>query len=297
MAFEDFARHLSAQASPVTVGGYVRDLQQFAVWFEHTNGETLEPERVTPSDVREYRNWLQRRGLRAATVNRRLAAVRAWLDWARHQGRISENPARRVPGLREQPPGLRWLDKRERYALRRAAERILQVARLRYPVRWVVYERDALLTLFLLNTGLRAGEVVRLRWSDVVLGERKGHLLVRGKGDKQRVVPLNKAARDALRRWKTTRRDADIEGDQVWAVRDGLTVRTVQRAVARVAREAGVEATPHVLRHTFAKSLVDAGVSLEKVARILGHKSLDTTRRYVEPSAQDLARAVEEVAL
>lgn len=294
--FSEFAAYLQARKSALTVRGYLADLRAFAQWFEQVNGEPLTPAAVTPTDVRAYRRWLQRQGRKAATVNRRLAAVRAWLAWAVGEGIIQSNPADEVQGVRETVPGLRWLDKRERYALQRAAERILQTARLRYPRRWVVYERDALLVLFLLNTGLRVGEVVRLAQPDLTLSERKGQVVVRGKGNKQRLVPLNNAARKAIRRWLHIRKEAGLANGPLWGTGEALTERTVQRAVARVAREAHLEdVTPHVLRHTFAKSLVDAGVGLEKVAALLGHSSIETTRRYVLPGEQELLQAVEAV--
>jgi len=292
--FDDFVRHLQDQdLATATVRGYLADLRAFARWYEQTNGEVLTPEVVTPTDIREYRTWLQRR-YKAATVNRRLQALRAWLEWAVAQGLAQSNPAAEVRLVREAKPGLRWLDKRERYALQRAAERVLQTARLYYPRRWVVYERDALLVLFLLHTGLRVGEVVRLTPDDLTLSDRKGQVVVRGKGNKQRVVPLNGAARKAVRRWLQAREDAVIFTGPLWGLGEGITPRTVQRAVRRIAHDARLDGvTPHVLRHTFAKSLVDAGVGLEQVAELLGHDNLETTRRYVQPSARDLQRAVE----
>ncbi len=301
--FEAFEQYLLSQdRSIATVVGYLADLRAFARWFTQTNGEAPTPEAVTPTDVREYRGWLQRRGLKAATVNRKLAALRAWLGWALGQGRIEANPAAQVRGVRTPQGGnIRWLGRREKYALVRAAEKILQTARLRYAERWAVYERDGLLVLFLLHTGLRVGEVVRLTEADLTLSDRKGQVLVRGKGNKQRVVPLNGAARKAVRHWLDVRRAfaeahrAALDAGPLWAVPgQGLTARTVQRAVERVAREAHLDGvTPHVLRHTFAKSLVDASVGLEKVAALLGHTSIETTRRYVAPGVKDLERAVE----
>jgi len=292
--FDAFAASMRARdLSPATVRGYLADLQDFARWFEQTNGEKPVPETVTPTDIREYRAWLQRR-LKAATVNRRLHALRAWLAWAQGEGFIQSNPADDVRLVRETAPSLRWLDKRERYALQRAAERILQTSRLRAPTRWVVYERDALLVLFLLNTGLRAGEVVRLSVDDLTLSDRKGQVIVRGKGNKQRTVHLNADARKAVRRWVKVREEAGVAAPTLWSTGGALTTRTVQRAVQRVAKEARLEnVTPHVLRHTFAKSLIDAGAGLEQVAELLGHSSIETTRRYVQPGENDLAKAVE----
>lgn len=289
-----FAEHLRLRDfSPATIKGYLADLRAFARWYEQTNGEAPTPEAVTPTDVREYRAWLNRR-LKASTVNRRLQALRAWLDWAVAAGLSQSNPAAEVRLVREAEPGLRWLDKRERYALQRAAERVIQTARLHYEHRWVVYERDALLVLFLLHTGLRVGEVVRLTPDDLTLSNRKGQIVVRGKGNKQRVVPLNGAARKAVRRWLKVREEAGLTGGPIWSTGRGLTPRTIQRAVERIAQEAHLDGvTPHVLRHTFAKSLVDAGVGLEQVAELLGHDSMDTTRRYVLPGERDLERAVE----
>jgi integrase/recombinase XerC len=76
-----------------------------------------------------------------------------------------------------------------------------------------------------------------------------------------------------------------------------LSSRSVQRAIRRIGLDAGLEGlTPHVLRHTFAKNLVDSGVGLEKVAALLGHSSLNTTRVYITPNLQDLEKAVEQVS-
>ena len=294
-AFRDYLQ--TRDLSPATVQGYVADLRQFARWFEQTNGEALTPSAVTPTDVREYRGWLQRRGLKAATVNRRLNALRAWLNYAVERGDIAANPAAQTRGVRVVRGGnVRWLTKQERYALQRAAERILQTARRLYPRRWAVHERDALLVLFLLNTGLRVGEAVRLTEADLTLTARAGSVLVRqGKGNKQRVVPLNAEARKAVKRWLETRGEAGITAGALWSASGkGLTTRAVQRAVERVAHEAKLDGvTPHVLRHTFAKALIDAGAGLQEVADLLGHANLQTTRIYIQPSAGDLARAVE----
>ena len=294
--FHGFHDYLQARdLSRSTVAGYLADLRAFARWFEQTNGEPLTPEAVTPTDVREYRGWLQRRGLKAATVNRKLNALRAWLDWARSAGLVEANPAASVRHVRAVKPAPRWLTKRERYALQRAAERILQTARTVHGKRWLNAARDALLVLFLLNTGLRVGETVALTEDDLTLRPRSGQVLVRrGKGNKQRVVPLNAEARKAVKRWLETREETGITATALWSVGEGLTTRTVQRAVERVAHEAKLDGvTPHVLRHTFAKALIDAGSGLQEVAELLGHSSLDTTRRYVQPSVRDLERAVE----
>jgi site-specific recombinase XerD len=152
--------------------------------------------------------------------------------------------------------------------------------------------------LFLLHTGLRLSESVDLRLGDVEISERRGSVLVRnGKGSKQRSIPLNSEARQAVRDWLAVRPQS--ESDHLWVGvegdgGDGLTGRTVQRMLRRYAQDAGLDdLTPHILRHTFAKNLVNRGVGLEKVASLLGHSSLNTTRIYVIPDDHDLEMAVE----
>jgi site-specific recombinase XerD len=114
---------------------------------------------------------------------------------------------------------------------------------------------------------------------------------------KQRAIPLNAEARQAVRDWLAVRPQS--ESDYLWVGvegdgGDGLTGRSVQRMLQRYAQDAGLaDLTPHVLRHTFAKNLVNKGVGLEKVASLLGHSSLNTTRIYVVPDERDLELAVE----
>ena len=297
-----YERHLVAQdKAPQTVRGYLSDLRLFVRWFEQSNGEAFEPQAVTPSDVRTYRQHLltlKRR--KANTVNRHLMSIRSYLDWAVGQGMIEQNPAELIKAVQQNPQAPRWLDKKEQYALQRAIEKDLQLSQLRYPVRITTRQRDAAMVILMLHTGLRLSELLGLHLGDVELTERKGLLHVLGKGRKERTIPLNTEARKALSSWLSIR--PETNGNEIVfialeQVSDGsLCGRSMQRVVRRLGQDAGLpKLSPHILRHTFAKNLVDAGVSLEKVAALLGHSNLNTTRIYITPGPRDLERAVNQI--
>lgn len=297
----DFEKYMNdLDLSALTVRGYLADLQHFSRWFEQTNGEVLTVTRITPTDVKEYKHFLVNTEQRkASTVNRRLAAIASLAKWARKTGQIQNDPTENIKGVANVAGGPKWLDKHEQYALSRALENDLQLSKLRYPKRWVTRRRDASLVMFLLNTGLRLNEAVQLRVKDVQLSERKGSVLVRnGKGGKQRNIPLNTEARKALQEWISVRPKSEF----LWTIVEGthdesLSGRAVQRILRRYGRDAKIEElTPHVCRHTFAKNLVDHEIGLEKVAALLGHSSLNTTRIYITPSERDLELAVENLS-
>ena len=173
-------------------------------------------------------------------------------------------------------------------------ENDLLLARQRYPRLWVIRLRDAAMVLTLLNTGLRVGELCALQMSDVLIGERKGSLVVRsGKGQKQRTIPLNGPARQLLSEWLAVRPEETGHALFIGQRGERVEARSVQRAVERATTTAGLQkVSPHTLRHSFAKALLDEGVTLEKVATLLGHNSLNTTRIYTTPSEHDLEEAV-----
>ena len=298
---DDFKKYLQSQdLAKLTLTGYLSDLSLFIQWFEKMNRETFALERVTPSDAKEYKDYLLNAERRKAnTINRKLAALSALMRWARETGQIQVDPLERIKGIRTVAGSPKWLDKHAQFSLQRAIEKDLQVSRLRFPKRWVTRQRDASLTIFMLHTGLRLNECMKLHLSDVEISDRKGSVLVQnGKGGKQRSIPLNAEARKALDEWLKVRPKGD---DFLWVAIEaddcsGLTGRTVQRVLKRYAQDAGLdELTPHILRHTFAKNLVNNGVSLEQVAMLLGHSSLNTTRIYITPSQQDLQKAVEKL--
>jgi integrase/recombinase XerC len=289
---ESFARFLvQAERSPLTIKNYRGDLDAFAAWFERANAEAMAPAKVTPTDLRQFKRWLvEQRKLKPSSVNRKLATLKSFLTWAAAagispglpvpaQGRSWSGP-RPVP---QERPGPRWLDRREQNALLRAVERAGK-------------SRDLAVVRLLLNTGLRVHELCALMWKDVTLSERKGLLTVRqGKGGKHRQVPLNQDARDALTALGYPRH-AGEEAVILQGQRGSMTSRGVQSLLARYGPLARLEdLSPHALRHTFCKNLIDAGVGLEQVAALAGHESLETTRRYCTPSRLDLERAVERI--
>ncbi|HDQ74208.1 MAG TPA: recombinase, partial [Chloroflexi bacterium] len=242
------------------------------------------------------------RDLAPATVNRRLAGLRAYAAWAKSTGALATDPTAEVQFVDEQRSPPRWLDRQQQVALRRTLDLTLERAELEArlaelegrppPPALIWTRRDVALVLFLLNTGLRVAELTHLDLDHVELHPRSGQATVLGKGCKRRTIPLNAEARSALAAWLAVRPES--ASPALFTGRRGarLGARSVQRIVARC----GEGLTPHVLRHTFAKNLVNAGVGLEKAADLLGHSRLDTTRIYTRPGWQDLEEAVEALA-
>jgi integrase/recombinase XerC len=280
---EAFVAELRRQdASPATVRNYAADLRAFARWFRDSVGEDCGARAVTPTDLREYRGYLRTvERKQAATINRRLAALRKFFVWAKGAGKITDLPTESVKGVPAAPRTPKALAKREVDRLVREAERHGN-------------KRNLAIIQLLRHTGLRVGELCNLRLGDVVLSERKGEVLVRGgKGNKDRTVPLNNDVRRALASYKDVR--PTVADDHLFVGQRGepLKPQGVQQVVAKYARRAGLpEVTPHVLRHTFAKHVLDAGEDLATVQRLLGHERLETTAIYAQPTARDLEAAV-----
>lgn len=295
--FTDFATYLQGQdRSAKTVRSYLSDLAQFTIWFEQTNGETVTPQAITPTDLREYRQYmLITQRLAANTINRRLAALSTYLAWGVETGVLEYNPAQKVKGVGKQALAPKWLTKTEQGRLERMVEADLQSARTEPAKRWT--KRDYALILVMLHTGLRAGEVCALTLGDITISDRKGQIVVQsGKGSKQRTLPLNQPVREALTNWLQIRPANELRQVFLGQRGDALTESALRRILDALSRRANVDASPHTLRHTFGKRLVDNGVTLEKVAALMGHSSLNTTRMYLTPGQQDLERAVATLA-
>ena len=286
-ALSRFADHLLEQEkSDHTRNNYREDLMAFTAWYQKTFQERPDLRALAPSELREWKAHL-RDDLKfePATVNRKLAALRSFLAWAAAEGLAAEIATPK--SIKQVKPPPRWLDRKQQRALIRAVER-------------GGYARDIALVALLLHTGLRVAELAALRWADLEIRDRSGTLKVRkGKGRKQRTIPLNVEARHALaelramrERWNMPKTVTVLQGQ-----RGPLTERGIQARLARYAADAKIEGlSPHVMRHTWCKNLADAGVRLEAIAALAGHESLETTRRYVEPGQDDLAAAVERIA-
>ncbi len=291
--FEPFRAHLvNLGRSDRTVAGYLIDIKTFASWFEQTNGYPLAPDNLTPTDVREYRQFLLNvQKAKASTINRQLAVLRAYGLWAKSSGSIPYNPVDGIKSIAQQKHAPKWLDRREQAALHREAERRIQVAKTASAKRQAI--RDHCILIVLLNTGLRVNELTNLEMMDITLMDRKGELRVRaGKGEKQRVLPLNNTVRKSLKAWFDVRPETDLQKVFI-SQRGPLKARAVQSLLEDLGKSARIsKMTPHMARHTFAKNLVNSGVTLEKVAMLLGHTSLDTTMVYTTPGFSDLDQAV-----
>jgi site-specific recombinase XerC len=275
-----------------TVDAYIRTLREstarqyraaladFATWYVHSYGELPDPSLLTDEEAREFRAYLSGvRGLKAASVNLRLAALRGLVRFC---GRRIE-----TRGMRRVEPPIEPLSGRELGRLLAAVE----------GRDWLDRRNVALINL-MARAGLRVAEVTGLNRGDVELNDRSGRVLVRqGKGSKERRVPLSLEARRALAAYLETR--PPWAGEALFVTRTGerLATRDVQRLVTAAAQRAGLErrVTPHLLRHTFATRFLRSGGDLATLQAILGHTSLATTARYLHPDAARVQEMVEEL--
>lgn len=294
--FSEFIKHLREQdRSEGTVSAYLSDLGIFAGWYQEWAGREMDPAQVVPLDVRAYKRYLvEDRRSSPATVNRKLAALKTFFGWALEKRVVTSDPTTGVHSVLEQENAPRWLDRTEQRNLVRELDIAVQTARTA-PAQWRAL-RDRAIVVLMLHAGLRINEVARAQIADLAVWGKSRTLTVTGKRGKVRQVALNATARKALRAWLDVR---DMEPGYLFLSQKGGQIDTsaIYRRIGEYARKAGIdEMTPHSLRHTCAKNLVDQDVPLNYVAAHLGHKRLDTTAIYTRPCQADLARMVELVA-
>jgi integrase/recombinase XerD len=280
---EYFAALKVAGRSPRTINWYRDNLLEF-VRFAERDGRPATLGDLQAPVVRRWLLSLQSRPRRLApsSVAGRVRTLKAFGTWAASELDLASNPLRAVPLPRIPEQLVPSLRDPEIIALLRAVEGS------RDP------ERDRAIILLLLDTGVRVSEAASLRVGDLDLVE--GRCRVFGKGGRERLVPVGRRARKALRTWLGHRRGVR-EDDSLFTGPRGhrLTARGFYQLVHRLAGRAGLQTrcSPHVLRHTFARSFLTNSGDVFSLQRILGHSpsSIQVTRRYVELLDEDL-RAV-----
>jgi site-specific recombinase XerD len=280
--FTRFEEHLTRSAlAATTIVNYLADLRTFARWHAGVEGPSSLLE-LTPDDVREYRRHMKiNEGWAPATINRRLQAIRKFYSFAMETGLTESNPASGVRLIPRPEPNLpRAL----------APEEVASLFQAIQEGRPSLVKRDYAIVQLLLQTGIKLGELTRLRLSDVQLrGNGEGMLLVgdrnprEGNGNRHRQVPLNSLACAALQDYLQVRPPSSSTKN-LFLSQEGscISKRTVQRLIRLYTQAAGLEdVSAHALRHTFAMStLADTGdVSL--VSRLLGHRCMETTAKYL----------------
>jgi len=290
---EAFAGHLrEGGRSERTIRAYTQDVRSFASWFEQVNGTGLSPELITGVDLRAYRAFAIA-NMAPATFNRRRAMLAVLVEWAMRVGYLTYNPLTGVKPLKQEETPPRWLDSAEVHRLTRMIELLVNGAKSEPARRQAL--RDAAMVGLMLWAGLREHEVAQLDLADVVIGERKGRVIVKnGKGGKRREIPLNIEALRAIGEW------VSVRGGMPGALFSGksgerITAKGIQDRVRVIRIAAGLDedVTPHALRHTFAKQMVDRGAPIGVVQKLLGHSRLETTLVYTKPGWRDLEKAVE----
>lgn len=288
----DFLRWLTHEKgySRHTISGYRHDLLEFAASLP-AGGHTIEA--IDNPTVRQFVAGLH--GINnAATVARKLSALRSFFHFLKRRKKIATDPMTGISGpqIHQQIPVFLTVD--EVFLLLEAPGE-----QDRYP------DRDRAILELLYSTGIRVAELVSRNLDD--LDFATGMLKVRGKGNKERLVPVGRPARESVLAWLPSRqqltmdrasRGLEPDRQALFLNHRGsrLTSRSVERLVQSYGERAGIPqmVTPHALRHSFATHLLEMGADLRSVQELLGHASLSTTQRYTHLTLDHLAEAYDK---
>jgi integrase/recombinase XerC len=290
-------------ASEHTLRAYQRELHGFAACMTKSHGGAKAIDRIEHTHIRAYLGTLYERGLSKASAARALAAIRSWFKWLARAGYLEKNVASLVstPRLPKHLPRVPSIEQ-----LNRAVDAVNTDA-----VSWPA--RDKVIVELLYGCGIRNAELTGLNLDDIHWANEA--ILVRGKGQKQRYVPLGDAAAVALRAYIAERsyRLAAIDNGKVASSpalllnlhmrgldKPGgdarLTTRSVGRIVKRIAILHGLSSDvhPHTLRHAFGTHLLEEGADLRAIQELLGHERLSTTQRYTQLTNAQLQRVYDD---
>jgi len=275
-------------ASPHTVRNYRSDLVQFRDFLAQGQpGSKVSLKSIDALRIRGFLAHLFEKEQKKTSIARKLAAVRAFFKFLSRERVLAENPAATVstPKLARTLPRIMSEEEMNDFL-----DRVGQAAQSGDPA----LVRDRAILELLYASGLRVSELTGLDLRNVNFGD--GIVLVRGKGDKERIVPFGSKAREALTAYLPVREKILHENKATAAAlflnaRGGrLTPRSVDRLLKKHIRRFGanVKVSPHSLRHAFASHLLAEGADLRAIQEMLGHKSLATTQKYTQVSIKQL---------
>jgi integrase/recombinase XerC len=297
---EEYLRVLANErgSSVHTLRAYRRELEGFAGWAAERFGPERRADQIEHTDIRAYLGMLYERGLGKASAARALASIRSWFKWLARAGYVPQNVASLVatPRLPKHLPRVPSIEQ-----MARVVDSVGEDA-----ASWPA--RDGAILELLYGCGIRNAELTGLNLEDIHWANEA--ILVRGKGQKQRYVPLGDAAAAALRTYisersaKLTVEGAGSKKTKALFVnlqlrgldKPGgdarLTTRSVGRIVKRVAMMRGLSADvhPHTLRHAFGTHLLEEGADLRAIQELLGHERLSTTQRYTQLTTAQLTQ-------
>ena len=271
-----------------SIRNYLSDLRHFIAWYETGReaqaNNSFTPQGITTPALTRYRAYLQTvQRQKPASVNRCLISLKRYFGWASQQHLITYDPSVAVKLVGQEESAPRHLDDQEEQALVVAVTKAGTL-------------QDRVLIVLLLHTGLRARELCQLRCDQVKLGKRSGSLDIIGKRNKYREVPLNATARNMLEEYLPS-----LPSDTVFLFPSGKTKEALsERALGYIIKKYATraklpEVSPHDLRHRFGYRMAES-VPLHRLAQIMGHDSLDTTKLYIQGTRHDLQQAVETIA-
>ncbi|MCD6359267.1 MAG: tyrosine-type recombinase/integrase [Armatimonadetes bacterium] len=263
--------------SPATTAAYERDCNRFIEFLE-TIGHPLTAEAVTTRDVQLFVTDLSSR-VGPSSVRRALYALSSFFNYLCDTEIVSRNPAAPV----EPPKRKRTLP---RFPSETQCQRLLQACET---------PTERLTISLLLLAGLRRAEVLGLNVSDI--DTKLSQMTIRGKGGRERVVPISSGLRESLSDYLSAR-DAESEALLVNEAKERMGATTLYRMFHRVLGRANLSAsglTPHSLRHGFATMLIRAGVDIATIAELLGHSNIATTSIYLHATAESKRAAVESL--
>ena len=264
---EDFAGALKAgqDVSPDTLKAYTGDLREFLSFMEKN------PQETDTTDIRSFLASLHYKKLKKSSIARKLATIRSFFKFLHKEGYITKNPAKLVssPKLQKTLPKFLTID--EAFSLMDAPKGDTFHA-----------TRDKAILELLYSSGVRVSELATLNINDFNIKESM--IRVRGKGKKERIVPVGTKALDAIKNYLPERVSLKKKTQALFLNSRGgrLTQRSIRRIVLKYGRMIAVKGSlsPHVLRHTFATHLLHGGADLRAIQELLGHSSLSTTQKY-----------------
>ncbi|HTH53039.1 MAG TPA: tyrosine-type recombinase/integrase [Edaphobacter sp.] len=307
---EQFLSVLAGQrgASEHTVRAYGREIRSFADYLDETLGKTASVGRIEHLHIRSYLGVLYERGLTKASAARALAAIRSWFRWLAKERLLEQNPALLVstPKLPKHLPRVPSAEEVNRVLNSlEAPKRGNSKSETEESAAWP--ERERVIFELLYGCGIRNSELVGLNMDSVKWHDEA--ILVRGKGRKERLVPLGDEAALALRAYLPLRAERLLAAGRGALIFEGpllinlrvrgdcrLTTRSVGRIVKAIALSRGLAADvhPHTLRHAFGTHMLEEGADLRAIQEMLGHERLSTTQRYTQLTVGQVQRVYDE---